>query len=128
MIKSFNWRYNICTSTSFIISIQKKVDIKSDQNHLNRQNWVAFMPQPYWVHLEVEVEVELMLRCWGLFEAEVEVQTAVEMRLSWSLVETELKLSVSVSVGPKNWFGVNSCSWAPFIFYDSFSPDFWGRG
>ena len=55
-----------------------------------KQDWVAFMSQPYWVEVKVEVELRLILRlrliwCWGWSE--------VEMSLSGSLVEIELRLS-----------------------------------
>ena len=47
-----------------------------------KQDWVTFMSQPYWVEVEIEVQVN-----W------VEVEIEVKMRLGWSSVEIELKFS-----------------------------------
>ena len=59
-----------------------------------KQDWVAFMSQPYWVEVMVEVELRLRLILpWGWND--------VEMRFSGSLAEIELRLS---------WVGVK-ISW-----------------
>ena len=71
------------------IYILKKIKLLKVKITL-KQDWVAFMSQPYWVEVMVEVELRLILRLrliwtWGWNE--------VEMRLSQSLVELELRLS-----------------------------------
>ena len=70
----------------FIFHNQSQVFTIIGQKY-DRQDWVAFMSQPYWVEVKVEVELTLILRLiCGRGWCEI------EMILSRSLVEIELRL------------------------------------
>ena len=83
--------YNVCLLLKKSDKLQE-LDLNCPYIILNKQDWVAFMSQPYWVEVKVEFELRLIWG-WGWNE--------VDMRLSRNLVEIGLRLS---------WVGVE-ISW-----------------
>ena len=78
-----------------------------------RQDWVAFMSQPYWVVVMVEVELRLIWT-WSW--------NKVEMRLSGSLVEIELSWSwdkLTLNKG-RNWAFIGVGLWFKICFRSTY--------
>ena len=99
----------------------------NENKKLNRQDWVAFMSQPYWVEVNIEAVlgsthvVEQL--SFSMFPSILTFDFDLIFGLFW-LFEALLGYFV-FNVGLKNCFGVHSCSLATFIFYDYLNYDIW---
>ena len=61
-----------------------------------KQNWVAFMSQPYWVEVMVEVELRMILRLRLIWNLNLRLKWGrdeIQSKFSWTWVEVELSCS-----------------------------------